>query len=157
MPRHFRVRLFLIWLGSAVAITLILGSINWPKYYRLAKQGVLTEGSVTQKEPENHQIIRYSYFVGKNIYNGVGHDGFGNPSFEEINVGERVKVHYLPKNPEISCLGNPSQLLENETIPIIGAALVFPSLAIVLIKRIKKKWVKGNRYRMTLLNRNHQG
>jgi len=157
MNRHFRVRLFLIWLGSVVAVTLLLGSINWPKYYRLAQQGVLAEGSVTQKEPENHQIIRYSYFVSKNSYNGVGHDGFGNPSFEEIKVGDRVKVYYLPKNPEISCLDNPSQLLENETIPIILAALVFPSLAIVFIKTIKKKWLKSNKYWITFPNRNHQG
>ena len=98
-----KVKLLVIWFVSALAVTLVLGILNWPRYYRLVKQGVLTEGSVTRKEPKNHQTVHYSYYVGQSIYNGIGSGGNGNPSFEELKIGDKVMVFHLPSNPQTSC------------------------------------------------------
>ena len=143
MSRNVKLTAFLIWIVLAFAIILILGSQNWLDYYNLMRNGVLTEGSIIIKEPESHRRIYYSYFVDEKPYNGLGHGGYGNPSFEKLQIGEKVRVFYLSSNPKKSCLGNPKELLENETIFIVLAALFVPSIIVFRYKQLIKKKLSG--------------
>ena len=86
---------FIIWLALTVIFALL-------KYRRLAKWGVAIEGQVIAKEPGNHQFIRYSDSVGQQTYSGLGNAGRGNPAFEQLNIGDSVKVFYDPDDPKDS-------------------------------------------------------
>src|SRR4051794_6857426 len=99
--------IFCIWLGLTTffaAVGFIV--MDWRKWHGLAERAVETQGRVVAKEPENHQSIRYSYQVGAGTYIGSGRAGRGNPTFEELNVGDRVRVFYDSDKPEVSVLGD---------------------------------------------------
>jgi len=96
-----------VWLLFAV-IALVIGlNITDRAKYQALSNGSGVYGNVASKEPSNHQIIRYTFQVNGQSYNGVGHGGHGNPSFDNLNVGDRVIVFYDPANPTLSCMGYP--------------------------------------------------
>ena len=136
MKRSTRVA---VWLLMAVALVVGLGSVNCLRYYQLTKEGLVTKGWVTAKEPQVHQNVHYSYAVEGRTYNDVGHGDFGNPNFGQLRIGDPVTVSYLPRRPEVSCLGRPNDLLVNELIPIGLAALLFPTFAIWANSRRKTR------------------
>jgi hypothetical protein len=123
-------KFLLLWFVGAFLILILAsrGSVIW--FYRLAHVGVSTRGVVTALEPGNHQAVHYSYEVQGSVYSGTGWGDFGNPAFGVLSVGQTGFVYYLPKEPSVSCLGYPDELLTNEEIPIILAALTFPPFAL---------------------------
>jgi uncharacterized protein DUF3592 len=123
-------KFFLLWFLGAFLIAVLASGGNLVHFYRLARWGVSARGVVTALEPGNHQAVHYSYEVHGNSYSGIGWGGFGNPAFGLLSVGQAVFVYYLPNEPSVSCIGYPDQLLANEEIPIILAALIFPPLAL---------------------------
>lgn len=133
------IKHLILWLVLATGIVFGLGSINWLRFYRLANVGVAIQGRVTAKEPQNHQNVHYTYSVESQMYDGIGHAGFGNPEFGEVKVGDQVGVFYLPTKPAVSCLGTPKDLLVNETIPIGLAALLMPPFVIWANTRRKNR------------------
>ena len=133
-----RVHRILIWFGLVLLIACLLGLRNLPTYYRLATEGIAIEATVEAKEPENHQFVQYSYQTGTETFHQKGTTGSGNPSFEEITIGEKVLVFYLPKEPVISCLGNPKERFKSELMIVILASLGGTSLILLLIYQIKK-------------------
>ena len=139
---------FVVWLvfasiGAAVGLALM----GWRKYSRLS-DGVGVWGKVMAKEPENHQLIRYSFVVGPQTYTGVGSAGHGNPTFGSLNVGDRVIVFYDPANPYVSCLGYPQGRLKTEVAGIIFLVIFFPAfplgMAIILMIVISKSTAPYN-------------
>ena len=60
---------FLVWFTVTIAfmISAIIG-LEIPKYYKLLDRGILTEGWVTDKKLQNHQVVRYSYNINGQIY-----------------------------------------------------------------------------------------
>jgi hypothetical protein len=70
---------FLTWFSLAcISAIIALVLINPFADYQLERYGIPVQGWVIAKEPHNHQVIRYSYIVGGQTYNGVGHGGNGN-------------------------------------------------------------------------------
>jgi Protein of unknown function (DUF3592) len=113
-----------IWLVVALFVMWVVG--RGPlKYYRLKNGGRVTEGVAIAIEP--HEQIRYSFTHKEQRYIAVGIVGLGTPPFEEIALGDRLPVHYLPESPETSCLGDPQQLLRDELPIVIVAPIVFPT------------------------------
>jgi len=102
---------------------------NMPHYRRL-QHGLRTHGVVTALEPGNHQAVRYQFEVGSRSYSGVGSAGFGNPEFDSLSVGSSVIVYYLSDNPNESCIGIPSELIDNEVGALGLVAVFFPLFAI---------------------------
>jgi Protein of unknown function (DUF3592) len=123
-------KFLLLWVLGAFLIAALASRGNLVHFYRLAHWGVSTRGVVTALEPSNHQAVHYSYEVHDSSYSGIGSGGFENPAFGFLSVGQAVFVYYLPNEPSVSCMGHPDQLLTNEEIPIILAALIFPPLAL---------------------------
>lgn len=116
-------------LALAFAIGLAIVT-NWTEYFQLTKEGVATQGRVVSKEPNNHQLVHYTYQVGARSFRDTGHAGYGNPEFKQLRIGDGVSVSYLTAKPEVSCLGDPAGLLKNETTFVGAAALVFPPLIV---------------------------
>ena len=94
-------------------------------YYRLSKRGVQTQGIAVGRRP--HAQIAYSFNVTSRTYGGVGRTGIGAPPFEQISVGDKLTIHYLPDAPETNCLGTPKELFKNELGPVLMVALLFPT------------------------------
>jgi hypothetical protein len=126
------------WIGLALCIGALVGSLNIPKLYALATGGVRTQGSVLALKPANHRTVRYAYQVAGVTYEGAGTLGAGNPAFGSLTPGSPVLVHYVATNPGTSILGEPGPRLENEVSSVAMAMLVLPSLlilALVLARR----------------------
>jgi len=107
---------------------------DWLSYRQLSK-GVLVEGRVMGKEPENHQIVNYSFKVGDQTFEGIGHGGRGNPRFSELEIGQSVIVFYDPGNPKSSCMGYPEahQRVELAGIVFLVAFLPLGPLTLAVI------------------------
>jgi hypothetical protein len=137
-----------VWLLFAtLALAIGLKITDWLTYRELSN-GVGVYGKVTAKEPDNHQIIRYSYMVGQQTYSGVGHGGRGNPSFGELNVGDRVIVFYDPASPSISVMGNPQSHQQVEMGGIIFLVVFLPlfplGITIILMVVLSKSKARSN-------------
>lgn len=119
-----------IWLALTVFFAAVgLTALDWRKWHGLAERAVETEGRVTAKEPENHRRIRYSYQVGARTYTGLGGAGRGNPKFEQLNVGDRVRVFYDSDKPEESIPGDARGQASSITVGVVLLALVPPLFA----------------------------
>jgi hypothetical protein len=110
----------------------------------LVTRGNPVYGMVTTKDRENHGTIGYIYTINGHQYSGTGHDGSGNPDFDEIAVGQQVTVIYDPENPEKSFLGYPQDQLAANNTGVLFATFVFSvmSLASVAIVYIGLRTAK---------------
>lgn len=109
------------WRGH-VLLALLLGvvagtgllSLSAGRYYRLDRDGTRAEGVVTAKEPQNHRLVRYRYSAASREHVGAGTARYGNPDFDELRVGDKLHVVYLPGSPETSTPGDPHARLIEE-------------------------------------------
>lgn len=122
------------FVGSVVAL-------DGVKYFHLAKVGTEAKGTVTAKEPDNHLFIRYSYQVNGQAHQGIGSAGRGNPSFEDLKLGDPVRVYYDPDNPDLSLLRDPSQHFKSIANGVIFVTLLGPSFC--LLGLYAKGWLPG--------------
>lgn len=137
MPSHPIGRVFGLWFAGVLVATLCIAfsivSRSARTFYKLSRHGVVTQGTVTGFEPENHRTVHYKYDVGGRPYSAAdqGGSGPGNRDFEYLAVGDAVQVYYLPEDPHVCCLGSPRESLTNELIPL-GLAVVVGPLFIVV-------------------------
>jgi Protein of unknown function (DUF3592) len=120
----------IVALGLAgLAVYFVVTGTSWNRYRRLTTEGEEVSGTVTAKEPQNHAAIVYSYVVKQKTYNSIGMAGHGNPTFNDLRIGDSVKVYYDPADPGVSCLGYPSEHFRDSTIgvtlAVVGLALGF--------------------------------
>src|ERR1044071_4949933 len=121
---------FCIWLALTMFFAAVgVIALDWRKWHGLAERAVVTEGRVLDKEPENHRSIRYSYQVGARTYTGIGSARRGNATFEELNVGDRVRVSYDSEKPEESLLGDAQGQASSITVGVLLVAIVSPLFA----------------------------
>jgi hypothetical protein len=126
---------FGLWVVLAAAIAIGLGSVNWIRYYRLARHGVPTKGMVTSPpDPHNHGVSSYSYAVGQETFTATDHPGAAE--------GQAITVFYLPDDPTVSCPGDPNEQLRGESVPIGMAVLLAPTL--ILISAYRRLGKSGN-------------
>ena len=120
------------WLVLMILFAALIGGLNWRTYWKLANRSVSVQGTVTQVLPEVHATVRYRYYVDGREYRGQTQPRPPNPALERLAEGATLTVWYDPEEPKISVLGVPSALLENETISVILAAVLFPTLILIV-------------------------
>jgi len=121
-----------IWLALTIAFaTLGVRALDWQKWHNLTRYGVETKGRVTGKEPDNHNFIRYSYVVGQRTHFGLGSAGNGNPDFDQLNVGDVIRVFYYPDEPEESILGNPESQARSSTNGVLFLGILGPLFSMI--------------------------
>ncbi|MFO1458866.1 MAG: hypothetical protein U1G08_05610 [Verrucomicrobiota bacterium] len=115
---------------------------TWRDLRHLTHTGVQTEGTVTGKEPHNHQGVRYAFAVGDLRITGIGGAGRGGlPSLGQIDVGRVIPVTYLPDEPTVSVPGNPADLYESWSALLFLVAPVFGLIAASLtLFRLEQHW-----------------
>jgi hypothetical protein len=139
-------RFLLLWLVGAVLIAVGIGSISIPLLYSLVRRGVPTCGTVTGREPANHNSVHYFYEVDGKTYVGVQQGGAGGQSADYSTDCMGYVVYYLPQNPQRSCIGQPGPMLTNEIVPITLAMLSFPPIALFAWRRrypAFRKWLEA--------------
>ena len=70
---------------------------------------------------------------------GHGGDGYGNPSCDTLKQGDSIMIYYLSSQPEINRPGDPKARLDNETMSIAMAALIFPAILVFTLRKWDKK------------------
>ena len=134
------MRYAIIWLVIAMALTIGIGSINLPLLHRIADRGVRSEAIVVGLFPKNHDTLRYKYNVAGRIFEGQSQSRAPNPPLAQLTNGQSVVIFYDPEKPEDSVLGDPKPILQNETISVLLAATIVPTIFItVLLRRITPK------------------
>src|SRR6476469_4879941 len=98
------------WLAAIIAVVLwfiVFGAAYTGFYVGLGVEradalrnfGVVNQGIVAAKRPDQHRSIIYYFKVDGIQYTGIGGGGFGNPDFDQLSVGDSVGVRYDPGNP----------------------------------------------------------
>jgi hypothetical protein len=130
----FAVGLYLV-LVTTVAIG--IGSINLLNYRRLANEGTQIVGAITTTECQNHNLVRYSFEVGGQQYEGMG----GSPgNCGEFAPGDPVEVWYVPDDPNINLVGSARGRYRNELISVSMASIIVPGvLTLVLMVRWSRR------------------
>jgi hypothetical protein len=118
------------WLLLAIVIAVGIGSLNWPKYRRMAARGISGKATVVELLPKIHNTVRYEYAVGGQTFHGQMQSWQPNPPLEQLGVGQSVVIYYDPQRPEASVLGDPKPILKNETISVLLAALGMPTIIV---------------------------
>jgi hypothetical protein len=119
------------WLVLMMLFAAITGGHNWPTYWRLAHRSASVEGTVIQLLPKMHATVRYRYNVDGHEYHGQTQPWPPNPSIEGLAEGATLTVWYDPEQPNVSVLGLPGVLLENETISVMLAAILAPTFILL--------------------------
>lgn len=106
-----------VWVGVAgVAIigTLLYTHQDWRLYQQLDNEGLHAQGWVTDKDIVGGKNVNYAFRVGDKVYRGTGTGGYTNPSFPELSPDDPVLVYYLPRDPQVSGLGDPALRVEDQ-------------------------------------------
>lgn len=125
--------------GIALLAFLIIGRADRPRYRRLQAEGVGTDGWVTAKDLIGRKKVHYSFMADGRLYSGVGRPGYGNREFEELSVGDKVIVFYLPKDPDVSSLGDPKEHLRDQDRDIVLSLLIFIPVILWFLSRELKR------------------
>jgi hypothetical protein len=139
--RMIFLKWFALWLGLAIIFACIAGR-QCQKYYRLRQTGVTVAGVVQAKKP--HMLIEYSFRANGQDYSGWGRGDVGSPLFDEISIGDRAVVHYLPNDPDINCLHDPAKLFHAELFPVLGVVLLFPTITVSALAFRFGNFLKGS-------------
>jgi len=138
------MRYVIPWLVLAAVFAVGIGSLNWLTYYRLNARGVEAQAIVVELTPDAHGTVRVEYRVAGQAFREQMAPQEPNPPPGEIALGQALVVCYDPQQPESSVLGNPRPMLENETISVLLAALLFSTFVVVGWAAIRQK-TKQNR------------
>jgi uncharacterized protein DUF3592 len=120
-----------LWIVLALLFAGLASGHKFLQYRQLVDDGVSVSGTITPLEPSNHALVDYSYTALGKQFSGRGRAGFGTPEFSLLQLGDSVPVWYLPGNANISCLGDPRQLLTHTERFMLGPAVVFPTFILV--------------------------
>ena len=80
---------------------------TWHCFKEIAQHGRPTIGQVVEKQPMNHDGVRYQYSVnGAKYFEEAAAGMNGLPKYEQIEVGDLIPVMYSEERPSESVAGN---------------------------------------------------
>ena len=131
--QHVRLVLLVLWVGStAIAVSFCATKFKLFDLYRLTKSGVVTDGKITDRLPNQHRRLSYSFIAEGRTYQWGGFAGDIGKEFDEISIGERVLITYDPADPGISTLGRPEPSLYSNLLLSIFISLM-PTITFVIL------------------------
>jgi hypothetical protein len=133
------------WACLAIASAVLMGMINLPLYWTLAKRGVPVTGSVMEITAKIHNTVRYQYVVAGQTYNGQARPFPPNAATQQQKEGAELSVYYDPQSPNRSVLGAPGLMLHNEIIFVISEAIFMSSSVLfffffILLPNYRRNW-----------------
>ena len=121
-----------VWAGLVliVAMTSVITSF---RTLTLCVGYQTTAGVISQKFPNNHHGINFSYKVAGRDYEGRGYVGQIGRSFDGIQLGDTVTVFYDERRPASSTLDVPRVLLVRTVGQILAACAIVPVLGMYVL------------------------
>lgn len=133
--------LFLLWAGLTVMVFVVSNiTFSASRYNDFIERGVRVDAIVEKKEPLNHQNITYSYIVDGHQYTGIGPTDYGNPSFEDIKIGQKIFAYYDPTDPKKSVAGDPKLYGNNNNQGGICFLTIFAPF-LIIFGLYKRGWI----------------
>jgi hypothetical protein len=127
----------LAWIASAFAIAAVLYQLNLATYVRLQREGVKGAGIVSAHEPENHDSVTALYRVeGREYHCQSSFVSEPNPDKRDLHIGDPIRVVYLPSDPSIATLGDPSKLIPKEAVFTALASCVGATVLVFAGRRV---------------------
>jgi hypothetical protein len=125
-----------IYVASAL---LVWFALRWvtpvARYELLQSSGVRVTGNVVSTTCGNHGSFSYQYFAQGQQIRASGKSSAGGLSCDSLSPGLSIPVVYLASSPAESVAGNPALALSEARLFAVGAALLFPAIALWLIHR----------------------
>jgi hypothetical protein len=125
-----------LYAALAAAVWFGLGSLNMPRFRRLAADAVPTNGRVTATDCPKHGTVHYAFDVDGREVTSAGLSPDDGRRCDELRPGDRVTVWYIPADPTASSLRDPQADLANETLSVGVVAAVFPVLPVGLLAAV---------------------
>jgi hypothetical protein len=125
------------YLLMAVALWILQGfEGRTQKYLLLSQDGVSAEAIVMKPDCGNHSTFIYHFSVdGREIESRDYSDG----DCHQLKPGQTVRIHYLPRDPTISMVGDPTKFLAGERKVALGMSLVLPGLILWAYSRRRER------------------
>lgn len=122
-------RPILIWLALFLCITTFLLGRNVLNAFRVMRSHETAEGTITELLPERHRTVIASYDVDEHHFTTATSlpEQLGLQPFEQLKVGDKVKIEYDPTAPDKGILGSAEKLFVSDLkdIGLIGVFLLF--------------------------------
>jgi Protein of unknown function (DUF3592) len=123
------LRPILIWLALFLCITTFLFGQNVLNTLRVMRSHETVEGTITELLSEHHRTVIASYDVGEHHFTTATSlpEQLGLQPFEQLKVGDKVKIEYDPTAPDKGILGSAEKLFVSDLkdIGLIGVFLLF--------------------------------
>jgi len=117
----------LLCAGSAALVAIM---IDVPRMWLLSERHVETLGVIERLEPNNHDLVVYSFTVRGTLF--VNHT---TTRGETYNRGQKVAVYFDPDYPDLSTLRAPSSQARGGAILSLSVAFLLSTLCLVVLIR----------------------
>lgn len=131
------------YLVLAAALWFGIGSISISRLRRLATEGVQAEAIVRSTSCEHHSTVSYTFEAGGELIGSKGLSPDSRPC-DEIRVGDRVAVWFVPSEPTICTLREPNAALENERMSTGLGAIMMPAWILSIF--FSARWMNRKRH-----------
>jgi hypothetical protein len=126
------------WVGIAITIVYILGSVNVPTLMKLARNPAQASATVILTDCQYHASVYYHYLAGGKNYTGRAQMG---EECKLMKSGDKLSIYYVKTDPSISGYGDPSKRLKGE-LTVIGLIAVFFPSAILFILILQRNGIR---------------
>jgi hypothetical protein len=142
----------IVWIVCAAAATVVLDVLdhsNQVLYARLVRHGAPTAATVTRTQPHNHSTVFYSFVVAGRTYSSADVSRAPNPEAANLRRGNRIRIVYDTRNPNVSCACDPHALRVGNQWwrRAIGALWVSSVIAVVITLNLRRRWESRDRRR----------
>jgi len=147
--RHNFLRPVLIWLVLFLSISAFLFWTNMVNAVYVMRNHETVEGTITQLLPMDHRTVVVSYAVNGDRFTAETSlpDQLGLPPFDQLRIGDNVKVEYNPANPAAGIPGSADKLVASniKDISVLAIFLVFVAaiLEFNIRRYVRKSLVRG--------------
>lgn len=135
------MRPILIWLALFVSASIVIFGRNLVGALKVLRNTAATQGQVIALLPEAHRSVEIAYEVeGRRYITSTSlPDKLGLPPFEELRIGNSVRVEYNPKFPEHGIPGSASALVKSDFVDIGMIGLFLIAVTGLLEFRIRRR------------------
>lgn len=131
-----------LYLLAATAIAgCLLFATRTADDFRLLRKGNAASGRVVSKNCELHMSFVYQFTASGRSIEGSA----SSSDCHEMQIGDRISIHYLDSDPRINSIGDLDRKLWNNLIPISIASLIIPLVPILAFLRKKQKKADDSR------------
>jgi hypothetical protein len=137
-----------IWLVLFLSISTFLFWTNMVRAVHVMRNHEAVEGTITQLLPKEHRTVVVSYTVNGDQYTAETSlpDQLGLPPFDQLRVGDKVKVEYNPAQHAHGILGSADKLVASN-LKDIGVLAIFLVFAAAFFEFNIRQYIRKSRNR----------